>query len=108
MPFPTFTLSRASLASVPRLGGSVAGRPLLLILGSYLVVIFLADSAALADAARRSVCAVGGPATAGVGRRGFLKPHTARPDAGVIAATLQFLQPVAAAAGYPHGTHELR
>jgi trk system potassium uptake protein TrkH len=41
MSFPTFTLSRASLTTAPRLGGSVAGRPLLLILGSYLVVISL-------------------------------------------------------------------
>ena len=41
MPFPTFTLSRASLTTAPHLGGSVAGRPLLLILGSYLVAIFL-------------------------------------------------------------------
>jgi trk system potassium uptake protein TrkH len=41
MPFPTFTLSRTSLASTPRLGGNAAGQPLLLILGSYLVAIFL-------------------------------------------------------------------
>ncbi|UCF81556.1 MAG: Trk family potassium uptake protein [Acidobacteriota bacterium] len=41
MPFPTLTLSRSSLASEPRLGGNAAGKPLLLILGSYLVAIFL-------------------------------------------------------------------